>query len=211
MDAFDHTISNWPGFTVTVSRQMGSLGGEAARLAATRLGFRFAWREVINQAARQAGAPEAALAAIDELGLLSICPSPKDCEAYRLAVKNIMEDLALRGRAVILGRAGQIILHGRPNVLHVRVFAPVQVRAERVAARHNIPLKCAQAQINASDRYRRNYLKRFYDIRWDSPELYDLLINTERLDASAAARLITQVVMARVQPEPASAIPKPDQ
>ena len=189
------------GFTVTVSRQMGSLGGEIARLAARRLDYRFVWREVINRAARQAGAPEAALAAIDELGLLSICPSPQDCLAYRQAVQKIVEDLACQGNVVILGRAGQVILRGRPRALHVRVIASVQARSERLAARHNIPLKGAQEQIKASDRYRRNYLKRFYNVHWDDPELYDLVINTGQLDAAAAAELIFQAVALRAQIE----------
>ncbi len=195
-----------PGFTVTISRQMGSLGGEVARLAARRLGYRFVWREVINTAASQAGAPDAALAAIDELGLLSICPSPEDCQAYRQAVQRIMEELASQGHVVILGRAGQIILHGHPRVLHVRVVAPAQVRIERLAVRQNIPLKCALEQVKASDRYRRNYLKRFYSVQWNDPELYDVVINTERLNATAAADLISQALALRIQFESISPV-----
>jgi cytidylate kinase len=184
-------------FTITISRQIGSLGGEVARLAAKRLGYRFVWREVINAAARQAGTPEAALAAIDELGLLSICPSPEDCHAYCQAIQRVMEELAAQGGAVILGRAGQVILRGWPQALHVRVIAPLGVRVERVAARQNIPIKNAQAQVNASDRYRRNYLKRFYEVRWDDLDLYDLIINTGRLNAAEAAGLITQALSQR--------------
>jgi cytidylate kinase len=192
------------GFSITVSRQMGSLGEEVARLTADRLGYRFMWREVINSAARQAGAPEAALAAIDELGLLSICPSPEDCLAYRQAIQRIMEELASPGKVVILGRAGQFILRDHPRVLHVRMIAPTQVRIERLAARQKIPVTCAQEQIIASDRYRRSYLKRFYSVQVDDPTLYDLVINTARLDAPAAADLIVHALALRMQatPEP---------
>src|SRR5512143_2128601 len=95
---------------VTISRQLGSLGSEVARLVAERLGYRLVWRELINQAARRSGAPEAALAAIDDLGLLDICPSPQACQAYRDALKQVIEELALEGNCVILGRAGQVLL-----------------------------------------------------------------------------------------------------
>jgi cytidylate kinase len=179
---------------VTISRQTGSLSHNVAGIVAARLGYRLVWREVINQAARRAGAPEAALAAIDDLGLLGICPSPKACLAYRQAVKQIMEELADRGSVVIMGRAGQVILGGRPDVLHVRLFAPQQVRIERVSARQGISLECAQAQLEASDRSRRSYLRRFYHARWDDPDLYDLIINTNRVPPEAAAELICYAV-----------------
>jgi cytidylate kinase len=113
---------------MTISRQMGSLGSEIARLVAERLGYRLVWRELINQAARRSGAPEAALAAIDELGLLDMCPSPRACRAYRAAVKQVIDELAAEGNCVILGRAGQVLLKGVPGCLHVRLIAPVPTR-----------------------------------------------------------------------------------
>ncbi len=177
--------------TITVSRQLGSLGYDVASAVAERLGYRLVQREVIIQAARRAGAPEVALAAIDELGLLKMSPSPQASLAYHRAVKQVMEEMAAEGNVVIVGRAGQVILHGQPEVLHVRVIAPKPVRVERIMRRYNISVEAAEAQVEASDRYRRNYLKRFYHARWDDPELYDLVINTEHLSPEAAAELIT--------------------
>jgi len=186
--------------TITISRQLGSLGSDAARQAADRLGYRVVWRdELINQAARRAGTPEVALAAIDELRLLEIRPSLKACEAYCQAMQQVMEELAALGNVVIVGRAGQATLHGRPDVLHVRVIAPAQVRAERVTSRRGIPIAAAQAQVEASDRYRYNYVRRFYHVRWDDPDLYDMIINTERVTSEAAAELIAQASWHRLQ------------
>ena len=184
---------------ITVSRQLGSLGREVARLVADRLGYRLVWREVINQAARQAGAPEVALATIDELGLLGLNPSHQACDAYVQAVEHIMEALAAEGNIVIVGRAGQVILRDRPDVLHVQVIAPAEVRAGRIARQHGIALEAAQAQIEASDRHRRNYLKRFYHVRWDDPALYDLIVNTSRVTPEAAAELIGAALPLRLR------------
>jgi cytidylate kinase len=176
--------------TVTISRQMGSLGMEVAQAVAARLDYRLVRREVINQAARRAGAPEVALAAIDELGLLKLCPSPRACHAYHRAVKQVMEELAAEGKVVIVGRAEQVILRDQMQVLRVRVVAPPPLRIARLVERQSISPEAAAAQIEASDRYRRNYLKRFYHARWDDPELYDLTINTEHISPAAAAELI---------------------
>src|SRR5512142_1680433 len=105
---------------ITISRQLGSLGRDVAVIAAQRLGYSLAWRDIINAAARRAGAPEAALSMIDELGLLGDCATPKMRREYRRAVGQVMTELAAAGNAVIVGRAGQVILRDHPGVLHVR-------------------------------------------------------------------------------------------
>jgi cytidylate kinase len=184
---------------VTISRQLGSLGFEVARTAADALGYRLVWREAINQAARQAGAPEVALAAIDELGLLGLCPSPKVCHAYHTAVRQVIKELASEGGVVILGRAGQIILRDRLDVLHIRVIAPKRLRVDRISQRHTISLQAAEAQVEASDRYRQSYLRRFYHARGDDPELYDIVINTERMTPEEAASLICEALLTRTR------------
>ncbi len=183
---------------ITVSQQLGSLGKQVATTVAAQLGYRLVWRDLINQAARRCGAPEVALSTMDELGLLGWCPSPQACRAYRQAVDQVMRELAAEGKVVIVGRAGQIILRGHPDAVHVRVTAPASLRAERVAHEQDISLKAAQAQVQASDAFRRSYLRRLYHIRWDDPDLYDLIVNTERVTVREAAELICAVLTTRV-------------
>jgi cytidylate kinase len=180
---------------ITVSRQLGSLGSIVAQQAAERLGYRIVEREVINQAALRAGAPEVALAMIDELHLLGLCPSEEACQAYIQALQMVMEDLADGGNIVIVGRAGQVILADRPETLHVRLIAPLQLRVERIAQRRNISLQAARAQVTASDRCRKKFLKRFYQRDLDDPEQYDLIINTARFTCEAAVNIISQAML----------------
>lgn len=181
---------------VTISRQMGSLGSEIARLLADKLGYQFVWRELINRAAQQAGVPEVALAAIDELGLLELDTPPGARRAYRREAGAIITELAQKGRVVILGRGGQVILKDFPDVLHVRIVAPVALRAERIAQRTNVALECALAQIEASDNFRRNYLRRFFRVNPDDATLYHLILNTNHLGPQQAAEIITTAVNA---------------
>ncbi len=177
---------------ITISRQYGSLGNIVANALAERLGCRVVMRDLINQAALQAGVPEVALAMIDELGLLGIEPTQDDYDAYARAVQAIMEELAGAGNVIIVGRAGQAILRGHPGVLHVRLIAPLELRAQRLSERHHISLHAARAQAAASDRLRRTYLQHFYHIDWNDPLLYDLVINTAHLGAAQACDLICQ-------------------
>jgi cytidylate kinase len=179
---------------ITLSRQLGSLGLETAKLLAPRLGYRLVWRDLINQAARRAGAPEVALAMIDELNLLGLKPSPDDILAYLRAIKTVMQELAEAGNVVIVGRAGQILLADHPNTLHVRMIAPVGLRVERLASRLGISAEAARAQIFTSDRYHQQYFKHFYKIPWDGPGLYDLTINTAKMTPNDAADIICAAV-----------------
>ena len=182
---------------ITISRQMGSLGYEVANIVASKLGYRLVCRDLINQAAQLAGAPEMALAAIDELGLFGFSPSPQMCQDYRQAVKQVMTDLADQGNVVIVGRAGQAILADRDDSFHIRLIASIERRVERIAQKHTISHECALAQVQASDQHRTNYLRRCYGVRWGDPELYHLVINTDRITADQAALLICQFVSIR--------------
>jgi len=186
---------------ITVSRQMGSRGLEVAQAVADLLGYRLVWRELINQAALRSGTPEVALATIDELGLLGLCPSRKACRAYHTAVRQVMQEFATQGSAVIVGRAGQAILRGHPHTLHVRVISPLKTRVARLTGVHGISKRSALAQLKKSDRYRKNYLRKFYRVRWADPDLYDVIVNTAHLEPQIAARLIREALTGEQEPD----------
>lgn len=179
---------------ITISRQLGSLGTPIGREVAQRLGYRMVWREVINQAARRAGVPEVALATIDDLGLLDVRPSPRARQAYEGAVRELMQELADEGDVVIVGRAGQVVLADRADVLHVRIIAPTEVRVGRIASMQEIPPTAARARVRESDRTRREYLRRTYHVDWNDPELYDLVLNTKKMTVASAADLICEAL-----------------
>ncbi|MGE5221806.1 MAG: AAA family ATPase [Omnitrophica WOR_2 bacterium] len=196
MSAHDTRIN-----VITISRELGSLGLEIARAVSEQLGFRLVWREYINQAASRAGAPETALEAMDELGLLGVSTSLKSRRAYQKAVHQVIEELAKEGNVIIVGRAGQAILRGYRNVLHVRITAPLQTRIGRVAHFYQINPDCAQAQVEASDRFRRDYLRRNYKSRWDNPHLYDIVLNTEHLSVAEATQIICLACTIPLKPQ----------
>lgn len=182
---------------ITISRQLGSLGFQVGKEVAERLNYQLVWRDLINQTAIRAGAPEVALAMFDEFNLLGIAPSPRQFADYIRVVGQVIQEMADGGKIVIIGRAGQVLLADDPRVLHVRIIAPYGDRIARVAVSRGITAESAKAQIQASDRARKNYLRRFYQVNWEDPSLYDLVINTGRISVATAAESICQ--MARFQ------------
>ena len=177
---------------ITLSRQMGSQGDEVAVAVARKLGLRLAGRELINSAAIAAGAPEVALAAIDELGLLGVKPSPAALRLYSEKVTEVIIELAAGGDALLVGRGSQVVLAGRPDTLRVRIIAPRDRRIAEVQARGQVPAEVAAARIDASDRARANYLRRHHGQDVNDPALYDLVINMAYLDVAAATALVCE-------------------
>jgi cytidylate kinase len=115
-------------------------------------------------------------------------------QAYQQSLNRVVREFAEEGDIIIVGRAGQVILRDRPDVLHVRVVASDEVRIERLVEEHHIPVQAAKAQIQASDRSRRNFLKRTYQVNWDDARLYDLVLNTNRLTPESAAKIICKAL-----------------
>jgi len=177
---------------ITISRQIGSLADEIAEALAKRLGYRLVQCELINRAARLAGTPEVALATIDELGLFGLNPPGSQRRAYKRALKKIIADLVDEGDIILVCRAGQVLLQDYPEAFHVHITASPSVRAKRIAESQGISLKCAQAQVEASDQSRQKDLLRNYNIRWEDPTLYHLVINTETSEINRAVEMICQ-------------------
>jgi cytidylate kinase len=64
------------------------------------------------------------------------------------------------------------------------------VRAERLAHESKLDEQAAKKAVDESDRQRREYLRRFHNVRQELPTHYDLVINTDVLIVPLAAGLI---------------------
>jgi cytidylate kinase len=192
---------------------MGSRGDELALQVAQKLGWRLIQRNLINQAALAADVPHMALADIDELGLLNLRPSVKEWRAYQNQVESIIRYWADKGKTVIVGRGGQMVLRDRPGVFHIRVVAPFEMRAAQLQQEENISAESACARLEASAKTRARYLRRSYGVQIDDPTLYHLTLNTGLLGLSQAVNLVIQTFQAwleadqlneesRLRPEP---------
>jgi cytidylate kinase len=105
-----------------------------------------------------------------------------------------IEAVYKQGSVVIVGRAGQTILHARPGVFHVRIEAPLESRIKRLREAVDFTPYAARQEIVAHDRTAADYVKRFYGVDWSESALYHLIINTDLLGIVAAARLIVSAV-----------------
>jgi CMP/dCMP kinase len=97
-----------------------------------------------------------------------------------------------RDQVLIIGRGGQAILEYKPDVLHVRVVAPMEERLARVEAQQELDRSKARRYLQDSDANTAEYLRTFYHIDPDDPTLYHLVVNTGLLGIEGAASLIKE-------------------
>lgn len=108
--------------------------------------------------------------------------------------QSVIESVWERDNAVIIGRKANVILADKPNTLRARVIAPLDKRLKRIMQIEQLSRDDALRLINETDEHRERYAKQYYDVDWDDPELYDIVINTAKLTEEAAAYLITETV-----------------
>jgi CMP/dCMP kinase len=95
-----------------------------------------------------------------------------------------------RDNVLIIGRGGQAILEYEPDVLHVRVVAPFEVRQARLEQQQNMTPAQARRYLQEMDANTAEYLRTFHHIEPDDPTMYHLTVNTGKIDIDGAASLI---------------------
>ena len=193
---------------ISISRSMGAGGEEIARDVAKELGFRYTDEQIVIRAAQEAGVkPESAAQAERTPGLVtrvleslasiplepvwSYKPLASQAEpAYEGLFEAVIRETANAGNVVIVAHGASIPLAGMSGLLRVLVTASERVRAERLAREADLGASEAKKAIAESDRQRKEYLRRFYNVRQELPTHYDLVINTDFLTVPLATRLI---------------------
>jgi hypothetical protein len=211
---------------VCISRMTAAGGEPIGHLGADRLGFRYIDDEVIALAAERAGLEPAVLEAEEHhKGLLArlmdaLIAPPTESAGYlgsgrsyygddvapptaahagglRRFIQSAIVEIAHHGRVVIVGHAASMALARETDTLRVLVVASTQTRINRLWVLNKLVSEEEYAKaIAESDRERQQYLARFYDVDHESPTLYDLVINTDRLTVDQAVTAVT--ALARV-------------
>ena len=105
-----------------------------------------------------------------------------------------IEDLYRKGNVIIIGRGSQIILRNYPDVIHLRFDASPEYRIRQVMKKEKISAEEAEEKVKKIDRKRRDYISYFYGKKVDSPDLYDMIINVERLRGKALGKVLQSLV-----------------
>jgi cytidylate kinase len=105
--------------------------------------------------------------------------------------------LAGLGHTILVGRGANIITARLPNVMHVRLVAPLASRIRHSAEYYHLSEAEAARFVREQDQARRRYVRRYFNAEIDDPTLYDVTLNTGRLGFARAAEVIAQLAWQR--------------
>jgi cytidylate kinase len=177
--------------TITISKQLGTLGTEIARQVAEKLNYAFVDKKSLGKMlAAEFGFQNPDLEKFDEKkppfwDFLSVQRTK-----YLHSIRAAIYELAREGQVVIVGRGGQVVLKNVPGTLRVRIFAPFAFRVQRLVERERIDEKSAIRKLHQGDHDSAGYIHSFFHADWDDATLYDLLINAEKLSPTTMVDLI---------------------
>ncbi len=92
--------------------------------------------------------------------------------------------------AVVLGRAGAVVLADRPRSLHVRLDGPVAARARQAATIEGIPEERAAQRLSQTDHSRELWVRRLYRADPLDPGWYHLWVDTTAFGLDGSLELV---------------------
>lgn len=202
---------------ITIGRQFGSGGRELGKLLSRKLGIPFYDKELLHQAAREAGInPEFFLDSDERMprfinsgisisfGASSIpwhsaSTVITDDPLYH-AQSQFIHSIAERGSCIIVGRTADYVLRDLPGVVSVFVSASLDDRAERIMRRCECTGKAKAIKLaEKMDKLRANYYNFYTDKRWGDAASYDITFNSSAMDIDSIADVLIEYLKHRKQ------------
>jgi len=195
---------------ITISRELGSDGDRIADLVCEKLGYSRVDKAVLMEIAEESGVDVEAVRQLEESftqrarlvsdEMTSLYRKQRsafegrgvmDEKTYGEVLKETLEEYAARDNFVVVGRGGQMVLQAWPTALHIRLFADVKVRAQRITERESVSEAQALRLVEQSDERKRQYVRHmFNNADWRNLKYYHLAIDTGRIPAEIAAQMI---------------------
>lgn len=196
---------------INVGRQIGSGGGEIARILAGKFGCRLLDKELLNLAAKESGFSEKFFEQNDEQrGFLKSlfhmhAPFVGDSNMYRnnfseenlfLFQSEAIKKAASEGSCVFVGRAADYILRDEPNAISIFITADIESRIENVSKRMGIDKNAARKFIDDKEDERSKYYNYYTGKKWGHASSYDLCVDSSILGIEQTAEFIANFIKA---------------
>jgi cytidylate kinase len=168
---------------IAMTREMGSLGKDVAAGVAARHGKRVVYHEIIEPIANKMRLRKSHV----ERFLDGKSGVWERLTTDRTALSIFTADETFRflrdgSTGVIRGWGAVHLLKEIPHVIRVRVCAPMETRVKRMMQRLNTDDRAAvENEIQMSEEAHSAITKRHFGVNWREPELYDLVLSTERM------------------------------
>jgi cytidylate kinase len=191
---------------ICISRGSHGYGIQLAERLAEKLGYRCIARESLTDEATLQGIPVGRI----ETAIVKRRPLSEEIEIqvdrFKAYVTASLCERAIADENIVYhGRTGHLVLPGVSHVFRVRAIASMEERIELAMARMSISREKAKKYIADVEEDRRRWVRMLYNVDWDDPSLYDIVINTQHLSVqNASSGLVHLSQLPEYQPTPAS-------
>ena len=191
---------------ITINREFESAGNEIAQAVALRLSLPYYDRFLITAAAGETGIDAARVEAADEKLESRFEYSQAEAAYYYTHADNplptgaqlaeiqfqLIRALADQEPCVLVGRCANWVLRERNDVLDVFVHAGRDYRVKRTMENLNLPERRAVRILKQTDKARKAYYKNYTGCDWNDPNLYHMVLNSDRLTIDGCVEAICQ-------------------
>jgi len=179
---------------VAMTREMGSLGMDVAKILESELDVPVVYHEIIDHLADKMRLRKSHVKDLLDGKANLFERLTTDQTSMSIYTADEMLQLATEG-AVMRGWGAVHLLRPVKHAVCVRVCAPFELRAERMVARlKSRDRDAVAAEIERSDEALGAITKRHFGVDWRDPVHYDLSLNTERVSVEQCAEQIIRLV-----------------
>jgi len=158
-------------YTITITRQFGSLGRPIAKKMSEILGIEYYDRDIVDEAAKKIKLPVSTVSNEEEIARsnffymkLPLGNNTSDIQDQIFDVqRKIITELAEKESCIIVGRCADYILQDRENLMNIYIYAPYENRflncVEYLHMKHDVARKMIYEVDKARAAYQMRYAK----------------------------------------------------
>ena len=199
-------------FVITIGRQFGSGGRELGSKLAKELGIAYYDKELLEEAAKQAGISEDIIersasffnafipVSIGYNPAASYLSSSSTISADNLykAQSDVIETIAQRHSCVIVGRSADYVLRNHPRLVSIFIHANMDDCIDRIMGRGDCKTREeARAKAEKTNKLRASYYNFYTDKTWGNAASYDLTINSSTMSMDKIVKIVADFVRCR--------------
>ena len=204
-------MNNQP-IIINIGRQIGSGGGQIAKMLAKDFDCQLYDKELLNLAAKESGFSEKFFEQNDEqkgfvkslfhlhiplFGENNFYKNNFSQECLYQFQSDAIRRVAKEGNCVFVGRTADYVLRDLKNTVSVFITANMDHRIQRVCKRHSLDRASARKYIRRGEEDRASYYNYYTGKRWGHSESYDLCINSSLLGIEETERFIAMFIRKR--------------
>ncbi|NNJ30442.1 AAA family ATPase [Lacrimispora defluvii] len=189
-------------FTITITREFGSLGRSIARELSQILGVEFYDRDIVEEVANKLNLPVSTVSNEEEKSRHSFLPRMFPLgtdEEYMQDIifdvqKDIILNLAKKSSCILVGRCSDFLLEKEKNNINIFIYASYEKRLQNCVDALGMTESEAKRMILSVDKARNAYHKKYAGYLPGDPEHKQLMIDSSLLGVTGTAKLIAEIV-----------------